>query len=218
MIGEEPLPAEQSQIFFDPRKEVRPRILTHNPLPALVAPRPIAWISSLDARGVPNLAPFSHFNLVSVDPAMVMFAPNAKDDGGVLKDTLRNVREIPEFVVNLVGWHQREAMNASSAVLPYGRSEFEAVGVAAVPAVNVRPPRVANSRASLECKVWQIIELPVGQSKRGCHVVIGEVVGIHVAEEMIVDGKVSAARLEQVARLGYFEYLVVRDTFEMRRP
>jgi flavin reductase (DIM6/NTAB) family NADH-FMN oxidoreductase RutF len=205
-------------LFFDPRAAGRPSQLTHNPLPALVAPRPIAWISSIGSAGVLNLAPFSHFNIVAVDPPMVMFAPNAKDDAGTPKDTLRNVREIPEFVVSLVSRRQREAMNATSSALDYGISEFAATGIGAAHCINVRPPRVADSAAALECKVWRIIDLPVGRSRRQCHVVIGEVVGIHIAPEVIVDGKVSATRLEQVARLGYFEYLAVRETFEMKRP
>jgi flavin reductase (DIM6/NTAB) family NADH-FMN oxidoreductase RutF len=205
-------------VFFDPRSGELPAALTHNPFLALVAPRPIAWVSSMGAGGQLNLAPFSHFNAVSVEPAMVMFAPNSKDEAETPKDTLRNVREIPEFVVNVVSWPQREAMNLSSRALDYGESEFALTGVKAVPSVNVRPPRVADSRAALECKVWRIIELPAGENQRQCHIVIGEVVGIHLAPEVIVDGKISSARLEQVARLGYFEYLVVRETFEMPRP
>lgn len=205
-------------LFFDPRESPRPNGLSHNPFPALVAPRPIAWVSSMGRSGEPNLAPFSHFNIVSVEPAMVMFAPNSKDGAGTPKDTLRNVREIPEFVVNLVSAKQREPMNLTSSVLPYGTSEFAFAGIEAVPSVNVRPPRVADSKAALECKVWQIIDLPRGKSPRSCHIVIGEVVGIHISPDVIVDGKVSAVRLEQVARLGYFEYLAVNETFEMRRP
>ena len=205
-------------LFFDPRTSERPGELAHNPFPALVAPRPIAWISSVGRTGQVNLAPFSHFNIVSVDPPMIMFAPNSKDGAGTPKDTLRNVREIPEFVVNLVSWKQHEAMNATSSVLAYGINEYDVAGVQPAPCVNVRPPRVAESPAALECKVWQIVDLPVGRSGRQSHVVIGEVVGIHIARETIVAGKVDAARLEQVARLGYMEYLVVRETFQMPRP
>jgi len=207
-------------LFFDPREGKRPGELTHNPFPALIAPRPIAWVSSVGHSGEFNLAPFSHFNIVSVEPAMVMFAPNSKDggEGGEPKDTLRNVREVPEFVVNLVSASQCEAMNRTSSVLPYGVSEFVHAGIEALPSVNVRPPRVAESKAALECKVRRIIDLPHGRGGRSCHIVVGEVVGIHLARDVIVDGKVSAVRLQQVARLGYFDYLVVRETFEMRRP
>lgn len=205
-------------LFFDPRVTLRPEPLTHSPFPALVAPRPIAWVSSISAAGRANLAPYSHFNIVAVDPPMVMFAPSSKDGNGTPKDTLRNVREVSEFVVSIVGWTQREAMNLTSKVLDHGISEFEAVGVRSVPSVNVRPPRVADSHAALECKVWQIIDLPQGNSGRRSHIVIGEVVGIHIARDVIVDGRVSAARLEQLARLGYFDYTAVRETFQMVRP
>jgi flavin reductase (DIM6/NTAB) family NADH-FMN oxidoreductase RutF len=205
-------------VFYDPRAGQRPTELSHDPFPALVAPRPIAWVSSIGAGGAVNLAPFSHFNIVSVDPPMVMFAPNSKDLAGTPKDTLRNVREVPEFVVSLVSWEQRELMNRTSRVLEYGQSEFAEAGVQPAASVNVRPPRVADSRAALECRVWRIIDLPSGGKGRQCHVVIADVVGIHIAPEVIVDGRVSAARLRQVARLGYFEYLAVQDTFELRRP
>lgn len=209
---------EAEVLFFDPRTAERPSELAHNPFPALVAPRPIAWVSSVGRGGEVNLAPFSHFNIVSVDPPMIMFAPNSKDTAATPKDTFRNVGEVPEFVVNLVSWTQREAMNATSRVFGYGINEFEAAGVQPARCVNVRPPRVAGSPAALECKVWQIVDLPMGRSGRQSHVVIGEVVGIHIARETIVAGKVDAARLQQVARLGYFEYLVVRETFHMKRP
>ena len=205
-------------VFYDPRAGRRPAVLSHDPFPALVAPRPIAWVSTVGAAGQVNLAPFSHFNIAAVDPPMVMFAPNAKDASGTPKDTLRNVREVPQFVVNLASWEHRDAMNRSSRVLEYGESEFTDAGIEPAASINVRPPRVGAAMAALECQVWRIIDLPAGGRGRQCHVVIGEVVGIHIAPEVIVDGRVSAVRLQQLARLGYFEYLVVRDTFEMRRP
>lgn len=210
-------PSEEA-LFYDPRVVSRPGPLTHNPFLALVAPRPIAWVSSIDKTGQPNLAPFSHFNIVSVDPPMVMFAPNAKDQAGTPKDTFRNIGEVPEFVVNLVSWEQREKMNATSKTLRFGESEFAYAGVEPTPSVNVSPPRVADSKAALECRVWRVVDLPLGRSHRQCHIVIGEVVGIHISGDIIVDGKISSPRFAQISRLGYFDYLVVRETFEMRRP
>jgi flavin reductase (DIM6/NTAB) family NADH-FMN oxidoreductase RutF len=140
-------------MFFDPRISLKPPPFTHNPFPALVAPRPIAWVSTISGTGAVNLAPFSHFNIVSIDPPMVMFAPNCKDGSGTHKDTLRNVLEMQEFVVSVVSGDQRVAMNATSRGLRYGESEFDAVGIAAAGSINVRPPRVADSRAALECKL-----------------------------------------------------------------
>ena len=205
-------------LFYDPRHSEPVPPLTHNPFPALIAPRPIAWVSTVDATGTPNLAPFSHFNIVTVHPPMVMFAPSGKDASGTPKDTLRNVQAVPEFVISIVSWEQRWAMNATSAALPHGQSEFEAAGVMPAASVSVRPPRVATSKAALECKVWRILELPAGRDGRNAHVVIGEVTGIHIDTSVIVDGRVSAALLAQVSRLGYFEYSVVRETFQMARP
>jgi flavin reductase (DIM6/NTAB) family NADH-FMN oxidoreductase RutF len=205
-------------MFFDPRVDPKPAPLAHNPFPALVAPRPIAWISSISADGNCNLAPYSHYNIVAVAPPMIMFAPNSREDSGAPKDTFRNVMAIPEFVVNIVSWDQRETMNRTSGLFDYGISEFESLGIASEASVNVRPRRVAAAPAALECRVWNIIDLPRAVSGRQCHIVIGEVVGIHIDPAVIVGGRVDAKLLQQVARLGYFEYAVVRDIFQMPRP
>ena len=205
-------------MFYDPRVSNPPAELIHNPFPALIAPRPIAWVSSIGQRGQVNLAPYSHFNIVAVDPPMVMFAPAAKDTLGTPKDTLRNVTEVPEFVVNIVSYDHRELMNLTSKVHDYGVSEFETAGLATAPCVNVRPPRVARCRAALECLVWKIVELPRGPLGRRAHVVVGEVVGIHVDPSIVSVGRVQATLLQQLARLGHLEYSAVFDTFEMPRP
>jgi flavin reductase (DIM6/NTAB) family NADH-FMN oxidoreductase RutF len=205
-------------MFYDPRASSPPPEFSHNPFPALVAPRPIAWVSTIGQGGQVNLAPYSHFNIVAVDPPMVMFAPSAKDEHDTPKDTLRNVTEVPQFVVNIVSYDHREAMNLTSKVHDYGVSEAEVAGLATVPSVNVRPPRVAQCRAALECFVWKIVQLPKGPLNRRAHVVIGEVVGIHVDPSIVVAGRVQAGLLQQVARLGYLEYTAVFDTFEMLRP
>lgn len=205
-------------IFFDPRIDTPPAPLTHNPFPALIAPRPIAWVGTIGLSGETNLAPYSHFNIVSVDPPMVMFAPSSKDAAETPKDTLRNVREVPEFTVSVVSRHHSELMNLTSKAFDYGTSEFASAGVPQTPSIKVRPPRVAAASAALECTVWDIVDLPGGKAKGRCHIVIGEVVGIHIAENVVVDGRVNAALLAQVARLGYFDYCAVTETFVMKRP
>jgi flavin reductase (DIM6/NTAB) family NADH-FMN oxidoreductase RutF len=205
-------------MFYDPRVSGPPAEFSHNPFPALIAPRPIAWVSSIGKGGQVNLAPYSHFNIAAVDPPMVMFAPAAKGEHGTPKDTLRNVTEVPEFVINIVSYDQRELMNLTSKAHDYGVSEFDAVGLATTPSINVRPPRVAQSRAALECHVWKIVDLPKGPLNRQAHIVIGEVVGIHVDPSIVLAGRVQANLLRQVARLGYLEYTFVCDTFEMSRP
>jgi flavin reductase (DIM6/NTAB) family NADH-FMN oxidoreductase RutF len=205
-------------MFYDPRVSAPPAEFTHNPFPALIAPRPIAWVSSIGIEGHVNLAPYSHFNIVAVDPPMVMFAPSTKDDHGTPKDTLRNVTEVPEFVINIVSYDQRELMNLTSKMHDYGINEFEAAGLATAASINVRPPRVGQCRAALECLVWKIVELPKGPLNRPASIVIGEVVGIHVDPSIVSGGRVRAGLLRQVARMGYLEYSAVLDTFEMPRP
>lgn len=192
--------------------------LKHNPINALVAPRPIGWISSVDRDGRPNLAPYSYFNAVAADPPYVMFAPNEKDAAGTSKDSLRNVQETGEFVVNIVPWRLREQMNVTSTVLDHGRSEFELAGVTPTPSRLVRPPRVLECPAALECRVFQIVELPSVPGKRRTHVVLGQVIAIHIDDSCVRDGKVDTVMLEPMARLGGFEYIGVDKLEIIPRP
>ncbi len=204
-------------MFYDP-KNALPAELSHNPFPSLVAPRPIAWVTSIGSNGSVNLAPYSHYNIVSVDPPMVMFAPSDKDGPGTPKDTLRNVSEIPEFVVNVATWEMREAINLSSAVLEYGDSELLRCGLRTEPSTIVKPPRVVGVPAALECRVFDTLRLPKGTRGRGSCMVIGEVVGIYIDDSMVAQGRLDALKLAQLSRLGYFDYSVVNNVFEMRRP
>jgi flavin reductase (DIM6/NTAB) family NADH-FMN oxidoreductase RutF len=204
-------------MYYDPRQNVAPPPLSSNPINALVAPRPIGWISSIDAAGRVNLAPFSYYNAVSADPPVVVFAPN-EAARGTPKDTLRNVREVGEFVVNLAHASLRQQINATSKAYPHGVDEFEQVGLTAVASRAVRPPRVGECSAALECTVHDIIELPHRPGGRRSHLVIGTVVGIYIADELIVGGRVDAIRLNQLARLGYVDYTAVEATFELPRP
>jgi flavin reductase (DIM6/NTAB) family NADH-FMN oxidoreductase RutF len=204
-------------MFYDPRRELTPAPLRHNPLNALVAPRPIGWISTISAAGDVNLAPFSYFNAVAADPPMVIFAPNTKEDGD-FKDSFRNLLEVPEFVVNVVSAPLARLMNATSASFPYGVDEFAAVGVESTPSISVRPPRVAAARAALECRVWERLDLPAGRDGRRSHLVVGEVVGIYIDDAIIRHGAVDQLALAQVARLGRNDYTQVEKLFEMTRP
>jgi len=204
-------------MFYDPRENARPAPLTHNPLNALIAPRPIGWIGSVSATGDVNLAPFSYFTAVSAEPAVVVVAPNEKPGGGP-KDTLANVREVGEFTVSIVSEPLALAMNETSRVAARGVNEFELARLIAAPSRLVRPPRVAAARAALECQVWDIVALPSTAGGRGSHLVIGTVVGIHIDDALIVGGRVDTVALAPVARLGYFDYSVVTETFEMKRP
>ncbi|MBI4696239.1 MAG: flavin reductase family protein [Gammaproteobacteria bacterium] len=204
-------------MFFETAHGMRPAPLIHNPFNALVCPRPIGWISTVDSSGAHNLAPFSYFNAVSSDPPYVVFAPNSPNANRT-KDTYRNVNEVPEFVANFVSVADAEAMNASSKDYPHGADEFAACGIAAAPSRLVRPQRVAIAKAALECRVFQIVNLPKTPDGRQNNVVIGEVVGIHVADDVIVDGRVDEALLAPLSRLGYMNYGVLGRIFAMDRP
>jgi flavin reductase (DIM6/NTAB) family NADH-FMN oxidoreductase RutF len=206
-------------MYYDPRIDLKPSPLNFNPLNALVGPRPIGWIATVDREGRANLAPYSYFNAFSSDPPIVGFAPNARPGGGRDKDSLRNVREVPEFTASIVSADLAAAMNETSRDLAHGESEFAAAKLTAAASRNVRPPRVAEARAALECRVFDVIALPVGHDGRASHLVLGEVVGVYIDDALILaNGRIDSLALAQVARLGYNDYTNVASLYEMRRP
>ncbi len=189
--------------------------LPHDPFKAIVSPRPIGWISTLDADGVANLAPYSFFNALADRPPMVMFSSTGKKgDQDYAKDTVANVRATGEFVANIVSYDLREAMNASAAVLPRGVDEFEHAGLTKAASEVIAAPRVAEAPAALECRLFQIIDLPGGIN----HMVIGEVVGIHLSDAAIHDGIFDVTQYKPLSRLGYMDYDVTTEVFKMPRP
>ena len=192
--------------------------LPFNPLKGCVMPRPIGWISTLALNGSVNLAPFSFFNLVSERPPMVMFCPNGPHADGGEKDTLVNARDQGEFVVNLATWDLRHAVNASAAPLPRERDEFAHAGLTPQPSRLVRPPSVKESPVHLECRVFQIVTLPGAVAGVSNHMVLGEVLGVGIRDEAIVEGQVRAERLRPISRLGYMDYAVTDRVFTMPRP
>ncbi len=183
---------------------------------AIVAPRPIGWISSMGPDGHVNLAPFSHFNLVSTAPAVLIFSCNTPADRPE-KDTLANVRATGEFVCNMVSRDLVEAMNTSSSPVPYGSNEFELAGVEPAPCVHVRPPRVKASPAAMECRLlrFAVIEPELPGETRST-VVFGRVVGLHIAEGFLDDqGRFDTARARPVTRLGGAQYAEAGPIFEL---
>lgn len=187
--------------------------LPHDPFKAIVAPRPIGWITSISAAGAVNLAPYSFFNAVSSRPPMVMFSSEGE------KDTVAFIRETGEFVCNLVTYDLREAMNATSAPLPRGVNEMEAAGLAAAPCRLVKPPRVAAAPCALECKLLQIMPLAdLDGRPTGNHVVFGQVVGVHIDTQFLRDGVLDTAAMRPIARCGYHDYALTDALFAMRRP
>ena len=190
--------------------------LAHDPLNAIVAPRPIGWISTVDAQGVPNLAPYSFFNLFGYRPPIIGFSSGGE------KDSLANARATGEFVWNLVSRDLAEAMNASSAEVRAGIDEFGLAGLETLPSLDVAAPRVARSPVQFECKVTQILRLDAASGAPTDHwMVFGEAVRIHIHPDHIVEGLYRTASPRPVVRGGgpadYFEISEDRR-FEMRRP
>lgn len=189
--------------------------LPHNPFNAIVTPRPIGWISSRDADGADNLAPYSFFNAVAYVPPQVMFAStSAKPDRGDTKDTMANIRDTRVFCVNIVEYAARDVMNASSGAHPRDVDEFAHAGVAKAPCETIDCARVADAPANLECRLTQIVQLP-GVAN---FVAFGEVTGIHMRDDCVVDGRFDVTRFTPLSRMGYRDYTAVRDVFELARP
>jgi flavin reductase (DIM6/NTAB) family NADH-FMN oxidoreductase RutF len=199
-------------MFYEPEKRDK-SLLPHDPFKAIVAPRPIGWITSMNAKGDINLAPYSFFNGVNSRPNLVMFASEGR------KDSVAFIEETGEFVCNLATYDLREAMNDTSAPLPRGVNEMVRARLEAAPSRIVKPPRVAASPCALECKMTKIIPMQTYDGEPvDCHVVFGQVVGVHIDDRFIVDGLVDTAAMAPIARCGYDQYAVVESVFAMQRP
>ena len=190
--------------------------LKHDPFKALVVPRPIGWVATQAEDGTLNLAPYSFFNAVSDRPPYVMFSSAGH------KDTLRNVLATGEFTCSMASWALRDAMNLSSAPVAPGVDEFALAGLTPAPSRFVKPPRVAQSPAALECKLWQTLDVPAHQPGAASTytLVFGQVVGVYIDEQYIDGGVVQTAAMMPLARLGYMDYAVVGadNLFTLNRP
>jgi flavin reductase (DIM6/NTAB) family NADH-FMN oxidoreductase RutF len=201
--------------------EITPESLHHQSLYKLmigsIVPRPIGWISSLDAEGRNNLAPFSFFNAVCSNPPTVLFCPGIRNSDGQPKDTLKNVRATGEFVANIVTESLAEAMNLTSGEYPSVVDEFEIAGLTPIPSLKVHPMRVAESPIHYECVVSQIVS--IGDTPGGGSIVIGRVVHLHIADDLLIgDDKIDIERLKPIGRLAGTAYSRVNDIFHMTRP
>ena len=189
--------------------------LAHNPFNAIVAPRPIGWIATRGADGAENLAPYSFFNAVAYVPPQVMFAStSAKTDRGDTKDSVANIRETGVFCVNVVEYAMRDAMNQTSGPWPRETDEFAHAGIDRVACETIPCSRVAGAPAALECRVTQIVTLQGAAN----FAVFGEVVGIHLRDDCLIDGVFDVTRFSLLARLGYRDYAVIRESFTLDRP
>ncbi len=189
--------------------------LPHDPFKAIVTPRPIGWITAVSRKGEINLSPYSFFNAVSDNPHMVAFSSDGR------KDAVTFVEETGEFVCNLATFDLRDQMNLTSAPLPRGESELDKAGLTAAPSRLVKPPRVAEAPAALECRLLQTVPLvPLGGGEPRYFMVIGQVIGIHIDDRFLVDGLLDTAAMRPIARAGYRDYFVStpETKFSITRP
>jgi len=205
-------------MFYDAAK--RDHGLPQDPLKALIVPRPIGWISTVDREGRVNLAPYSFYNGVSEFPPMVYFAITGTYGDTPTKHSRMNAEATGEFVVNMVAGPLSEKMNITTAMVAYGVDEMKLAGLTPEPCRFVKPPRVKESPVALECKYWRTIELPPEkgfEDKRGS-IVLGQVVGVHIDDSILKGGRVDIMAFRPVARLGYSEYTTTENVWKMRRP
>lgn len=187
--------------------------LPHDPFKAIVSPRPIGWIGSKGKDGSVNLAPYSYFNAISDHPKMVMFSSSGR------KDTVRNVEETGVFTTSMVSRTLAEEMNLTSVNAPYGENEFDLAGLTMMQGKLVDAPYAGEAHAALECKVTEMFEAKgLDGALSGSFVVIGQVMGIHIDDAALANGRLDMAAVAPLARLGYMDYADGARTFEMRRP
>jgi len=199
-------------MFYEPKDG---HGMPHNPFNAIVTPRPIGWISTRGADGQDNLAPYSFFNAVAYVPPQVMFASTGvKPDRDGTKDSVAHIRETEVFCVNIVEEAMKDAMNRSSGPWAAGVDEFADAGIEKADCEVIDCARVAAAPASLECKLTQIVHLPGAAN----FVVFGEVIGVHMREDCVVNGRFDVTRFNPLTRLGYMDYSVIREVFSMERP
>ncbi|MBI1192761.1 MAG: flavin reductase family protein [Bacteroidetes bacterium] len=202
LIPEEVAPAERHQMLL-----------------SAVAPRPVCFASTVDAHGRPNLAPFSFFNIFSSNPPVAVFSPARSGRDGTLKDTLLNIREVPEVVINIVSYAMVQQMSLASTAYPRGINEFEKAGFTALPSDTIKPFRVAESPAQFECTVREVVEL--GSKGGAGNLIIADIQRMHFAEHIFgADGRIDPHKIDLIARMGYDFYCRASGTavFEVEKP
>ncbi len=198
-------------MHYDPA--LRNHGLPFNPFKAIVAPRPIGWISSLDLAGRVNLAPYSYFNAFSDEPPIIGFGSSG------YKDSISNIAATGEFVCNMASFDLFEKMSLTSAPLPPGESEMGHAGLDPATSTRVKPPRIAGVATALECKLLRIEELSdLDGRKTGSYLVLGQVISVYIDDRFLKDGKLDTAAIKPLARLGYQDYAAIDRVFSLARP
>ncbi len=203
-------------MFYQPGRT--PHNLPYDPFKSCVVPRPIGWISTLSVDGVPNLAPFSQFQMLTARPPFVMFCANQTHHPR-RKDSVTNAEATGEFVCNMATYDLREQVNLSSARSEPDVDEFEAAGLTKAPSQLVKPPRVAESKVHIECKYHMTVRLPGSPPSESIDVVIGAVVGVHIADDVLTsNGRLDVLKLKPLSRIGYMDYTTIDRIFEILPP
>lgn len=203
-------------MYYEPG--VTPHGLPHDPFKSCVIPRPIGWISTVDALGRHNLAPYSQFQNVTFNPPIVMFSAN-QDTSGQRKDSVQNAEQVGEFVWNMATYDLRDAVNASAEELPHGVDEFERAGLEKLPSRLVKPMRVKGSPIQFECVYLNTLRFPGVPPMGTADVVFGRVVAVHIDDEVIDgNGLIDVLKIKPLARMGYYDYTYVDNQFQMVIP
>ncbi len=200
-------------MFYKPKK----RSLSIDPFKSLIFPRPIGWISSVDKKGISNLAPYSYFNAIADDPPQIMFVAGPSEKPFNKKDTLANIIDTKEFVVNFVTTSTKKKMNLSSKDVNRNIDEFLLTKLKKRQSKLVKVPSVSDSPVNLECKLLKIIKLK-STTKKNSTMVIGEVIGIYIKDIFIKEGRINSTAMRYIARMGYSEYTTISSNFKMKRP
>ncbi len=193
--------------------------LKYNPFKSCIIPRPIGWITTISNDGIDNCAPYSFFNGVSSDPPMVMFANNGPSPSKIgPKDTFSNIKNNKEFVVNIATYESKDKMNQTCMPLEREKSEIDFASLETKASKLIKPKSLKISPINMECILHKVVDLPVVNDNEYNGVIIGEVIGISIEDEYIKDEKVDVKKLKPLARLGYMDYSVIDNIFEMNRP